>query len=116
MYTNIDTPHALLVITLWLNGLNAKGQLPPDFPLAAVKDAMKMVMENNMFTWGDCYFLQLLGTAMGTSAACMWATIYYAIHEMGLLIPKYSANLMFLVRFIDDMLGLWLEDGDLETW
>ena len=116
MYTNIDTPHALLVITLWLDGLKAKGQLPPDFPLAAVKDAMKMVMENNMFTWGDCYFLQLLGTAMGTSAACMWATIYYAIHEMGLLIPKYSANLMFLVRFIDDMLGLWLEDGDFSKW
>ena len=60
--------------------------------------------------------MQLLGTAMGTSAACMWATIYYAIHEMGLLIPKYSVNLMFLVRFIDDMLGLWLDDGDFSKW
>ena len=107
MYTNIDTKHAIEVIGLWLDGL--ADQLPDDFPLEAVKEAMVLVMENNIFEWGDMYFLQLLGTAMGTSAACMWATIYYAVHESGLLLPKYHRQLMdFLKRFIDDMIGLWV--------
>ena len=73
MYTNIDTDHAIDVIGKWLDSL--EGRLPPHFPLETVKEAMKLVMRNNVFEYGDLYFLQLLGTAMGTSAACMWATI-----------------------------------------
>ena len=64
-------------------------------------------MENNIFSFGDLYFLQLLGTAMGTSAACMWATIYYAIHEMDTLLPTHGPRLLLLCRFIDDMIGIW---------
>jgi len=74
MYTNIDTNHAIDVIGKWLDRL--EGRLPPNFPLAAEKEAMILVMRNNLFEYGDMYFLQLLGTDMGTSAACMWATIY----------------------------------------
>jgi len=65
MYTNIDTDHALHVVGNWLDSL--EDQLPPDFPLEAVKDAMAIVMRNIIFEWGDKNFLQLFGTAMGTS-------------------------------------------------
>ena len=105
VYTNIDTDHAIEVISAWLDSL--QHQLPKNFPLEAVKAAMILVMKNNIFEWGDLYFLQLLGTAMGTSAACMWATIYYAIHEMGVLIPTYVNNLSLFLRFIDDIIGIW---------
>ncbi len=88
---------------------------PPDFPLEAVKDTMELVMRNNLFQFGDMYFLQLLGTAMGTSAACMWATIYFAVHESGKLIPKYNNHLLLFRRFIDDMIGIWLDDGS-DAW
>ena len=71
MYTNIDTKHALEIICKWLDKLNRDGLLPRNFPLAAVKEAMALIMLNNVFEWGDLYFLQLLGTAMGTSVACM---------------------------------------------
>jgi len=71
MYTNIDTTHALHVICIWLDSID----LPEGFPLEAVKEAMALVMRNNICEWGDLYFLHLLGTAMGTSAACMWAMI-----------------------------------------
>ena len=53
------------------------------------------------------YFVQLLGTAMGTSAACMWATIYYSVHESGVLLPRYGHCLPLLRRFIDDLIGIW---------
>jgi len=67
MYTNIDTDHAIYVIGKWLDSL--EGRLPPNFPLAAVKEAMILVIRNNVFEYGDIYFLQLLGIAMGTSAS-----------------------------------------------
>ena len=78
---------------------------------------MKLVMQNNLFVFGDLHFLQLLGTAMGTSAACMWATIYFAVHEISVLIPKYNQYLLLLRRFIDNMFGIWTgDDGSWEAF
>ena len=79
MYNNIFTDHAIEVISWWLNDMHEKDKLPYNFPLDAVLSAMVTIMRNNIFKWGDLYFLQLLGTAMGTSAAVMWATLYYAL-------------------------------------
>lgn len=112
MYTNIDTDHAIEVINQWLDSLGPR--LPQGFPLEAVKEAMELVMRYNVFEWGDMYFLQLSGTAMGTSAACMWATIYFAVREINHLIPVYHQSLLLFVRFIDDMLGIWI--GNNEDW
>ncbi len=111
MYTNIDTDHALQVISNWLDELASSGKLASNglssFPIAAIKEALSLVMKNNIFEFGDMYFKQLTGTAMGTSAACMWATIYFAIHEEFLL-NKYSNDLLLYKRFIDDMKGIWI--------
>ncbi|KAL7534995.1 hypothetical protein ACHAWF_005020 [Thalassiosira exigua] len=94
MYTNIDTGHAIVVIGSWLDNLEDSGRLSDDFPLDTVKEAMTLVMRNNLFEWGYCYFLQLLGTAMGTSVACMWATIYFAVWETRNLLPHYGRHLL----------------------
>ena len=66
MYTNIHTDHDIAVIGEWLDSLELSQTLPANFPIGAVKNAMILVMRNNIFEWGDMYFLQLLGTAMGT--------------------------------------------------
>lgn len=113
MYTNIDTTHAIQVIGLWLDDLSPK--LHSDFPMAAVKDAMRIVMTNNLFQFGSMYFLQLLGTAMGTSAACMWATIYFSVHESNTLLPNFGDNLLLYVRYIDDIFGIWIGESN-EDW
>ena len=49
MYNNIDTEHAITVITWWLNDLKMQNKLLCLFPLKAVKDAMKLIMRNNIF-------------------------------------------------------------------
>jgi len=108
MYTNIDTEHALDIIGKWLDKLDREGKLPWGFPLEAVKEAMTLVMQNNIFEWGDLRFLQLLGTAMGTSAACMWATIYFGVHESTTLMPRFGNHLLLYCRFIDDIFGIWI--------
>ena len=68
---------------------------------------MELVMKNNIFEFGALYLLQLTGTAMCTSAVCMWATIYYAINEMRSLIPSYGLYLLLFYRSIDDIIGVW---------
>ncbi len=69
-------------------------------------------MRNNHFEFGSANLLQLMGTAMGTSSACMWATMYFAYHEVKCLLPRYKKYLYKkrLRRFIDDMFGIWVCD------
>ena len=46
---------------------------------------------------------------MGTSAACIWATIYYGYHEVKKLLPTFKPQLYddVMVRWIDDIFGIW---------
>jgi hypothetical protein len=104
MYTNIDTEHALAVIETFL----VSSPIPEmeQVNVKALVKALKIIMNHNVFRFGDTYWAQLTGTAMGTPPACMWATLYFAIHE-GNVIPQFADVLEFYRRFIDDGFGLW---------
>ena len=68
--------------------------------------------------FGDSYFLQLIGTAMGTSAAVVFANLYFGWHERKRILPKYQDSLKRLgsySRFIDDVYLMWLGSCD-STW
>ena len=95
MYTHIELEHAMRVISWWLDDLQQQNLLPEGFPLEAVKRAMEHIMRNNVFEFGDMHFLQLIGTAMGTSAAVMFATIYFAYHKATCILPKYGKHLHY---------------------
>ena len=112
MYTNIDTKHNIHTVTHWLQKISP--HLPPDFPSSLLLEAIKIVMENNIFRFGEKYFIQKTGTAMGTPCACILATIYYSIHEE-YLISKYSGNLLYFRRFIDDCFYIWKLNGNTST-
>ncbi|KAL7552700.1 LOW QUALITY PROTEIN: hypothetical protein ACHAWF_015937 [Thalassiosira exigua] len=49
---------------------------------------------------------------MGTPSACMYATIYYAIHEILRLLKRYDKYLLDYVRWIDDGFILWNDRGN----
>jgi hypothetical protein len=107
MYTNIDTSLALRSIGQYLHRNEARFR---DVPIDALMEALKLVMTNNVFSFGDTYWLQLTGTAMGTPPAPSYATIVYAIHESTLL-SRYHNNLFFYKRYIDDVFGIWIPDN-----
>jgi hypothetical protein len=113
MYTNIDINHGLEVFETWF--IEFESELPPKFPTTLFLKLLKLVMTCNVFQFGDTYWLQLDGTAMGTSCACMYATMYTALHERKTLLPKYAGHLYFLRRFIDDKIGIWI-DTDPDQW
>jgi hypothetical protein len=114
MYTNVDTEHGIQTISNFLD--DHKEELPHDFPIKAVKAALRLVMTNNVFEFGDSFFEQLCGCAMGTPVACIYATIYYAYHEKKRLLTRYSNNLLMMRRFIDDIFGIWVPNGDPDAW
>lgn len=105
MYTNICTVHAIQTISFYLR--EKKFYF---LDTEAVIKAITIIKSHNLFKFGDTYWLQLSGTAMGTPPAPTYATIYYAIHEMK-LIPRHP-NLYYYGRYIDDVIGIWTADSD----
>ena len=61
MYTNIETIHALKNIRQHMR-FSIKGT---HIEKTAVLQALDLIMKNNIFSFGDTYWLQLDGTAMG---------------------------------------------------
>jgi hypothetical protein len=104
MYTNINTKHALAVIGDYLRhhrhiGIDAK----------ALIRGLTILMEHNVFCFGDVYFVQQTGTAMGTPPAPPYATLYFYIHERS-VIPMFP-EIKAYRRLIDDGLGVWCPDS-----
>ena len=66
-------------------------------------------MTHNIFQFGDTFWAQQIGTAMGTPVACIYATIFFAWFEKTYILPKFKDNLLFYVRQIDDILGVWID-------
>jgi hypothetical protein len=75
-------------------------------------------MDNNIFSFADSYWLQLTGTAMGTPAACSYATLSFGQYENTTLLPAFKDNIIFYCRYIDDIFGIWLPSttNNKTTW
>lgn len=112
MYTNILTAHGYEVFEQWFN-LNDT-ELPRRPPRAMFLAVLLLVMQKNVFQFDDTYWLQKSGTAMGTSCACMFATLYYAWHERQTILVEFQAELLYYRRFIDDICGVWISTE--ERW
>jgi hypothetical protein len=110
MYTNIATATALEAFNFLFD--HYKKEIPENFPREFFLQALEIVMNRNLFQFDDTFWLQLDGTAMGTPAACLHATISYGIYERNKILPAYRNFLLFYKRFIDDVLGIWIPSTD----
>ena len=112
MYTNIPTNTAIMLIARHLHK-----KIPEERPKQneALIAALKLVMLNNIFSFGDMTFKQLNGTAMGTLPTPPYAMIYYGLHESTLL-PNHRQHVIFYKRFIDDVFGIWLPHPNPEIY
>jgi hypothetical protein len=104
MYTNIDTNHALQVFKTFFIHHPLCIDIRPTALM--ILEALEILMRNNLFKFGDTFWRQTDGTAMGAPPAPAYATIYYAIHELYLL-RRFGRYLHFYRRYIDDALAIW---------
>lgn len=102
MYTNIGTSDALPRIRRYIE---RHSSLATDYERMAVVEALSLIMRNNLFQFGDTFWLQTDGTAMGVSPSCSYVTIYYSEHEQ-YLNAKYP-EIIFYKQYIDDIFGIW---------
>ena len=106
MYTNIDSVTGIHSIKRLITA--NQDQLPTDFPKELFLNVLQLVMNNNIFQFGESFWLQLSGTAMGTPAACAYATISYGEFENSTILTAFAPNLLYYRRYIDDIFGIWL--------
>ena len=106
MYTNIHLGHALPTISHFLQHTARGKKIVIDHNIRVIPliFALEVVMTNNIFTFGDTFWLQKAGTAMGTPPAPNWATLYMGIREIE-IVPKYP-ELQLYLRYIDDGHGI----------
>ena len=104
MYTNIPTTLALRKIGEYLAEEAFEG-----IPVPHLMRALRLVMKFNIFQFGDTFWRQKTGTAMGTPPAPPWATLYFAIFENNFL-DDFTDCLLMYRRFIDDVFGIFLYD------
>jgi len=106
MYTNIGTDNGITSIEAFIQD-NIQN-IPHEFPTELFLQFLELVMKNNVFTFGGSYWLQLSGLAMGTPAACAYATISYGQHKNSVILEKNGSNLLYFKRYIDDVFSIWL--------
>ena len=77
-----------------------------------LRDSLKTIIKNNHFSFGEGFFKQTRGVAMGTKCAPPFANLFLAsLEERALGTWKGPAPTAWL-RFLDDVLMLW--NGGLE--
>ena len=89
MYTNIRTGPALHRIGQFTLENKEYLTVPP----AVLMDALRLLMTKNIFQFGDTFWLQKVGTAMGAPPAPPWATIFFGIHEDTVLCKIWTKTL-----------------------
>jgi hypothetical protein len=113
MYTNIDSTTGLLTFQNFFES-NANN-ISPTFPVTLFLKILEIVMNNNVFNFSDTFWLQLSGTAMGTPAACAYATITYGHFENTVILTEFRPQILFYRRYIDDIFGLWVPPPTQQT-
>ena len=96
MYTNIKTGAALHRIGKFFLENREHLTVPP----AVLMDSLRLIMTNNVFQFGDTFWIQKVGTAMGAPPAPPWATIFFGIHEETVL-ARFVTRIQLYRCFID---------------
>ena len=70
-----------------------------------IREALRLVLFNNIFTFNEVWYKQIKGTAIGSSISVVFAEIYVHIKLDGLF--TNCPLVYFFSRFIDDIFVIW---------
>ena len=101
LYTNIPHQEG---ITALEEALNSRADLTP--PTDNLCHLIKLILSTNSFTFNKEYYLQVLGTAMGTCMAPSYANLFMGKLEREFLQTQDKVPLVWW-RYIDDVFIMW---------
>ncbi len=110
MYTNIDTTTGVTSIRNLIH-TNAEKN-PLNFPTDLFLLVLETIINTNIFTFGDTFWHQLNGTAMGTPATPLYLILTLGHHKNSTILHTFHHNLLYYKRYIDDVLGIWINTQD----
>jgi len=106
LYPSIPIEDGLVQLSEFLRISKVK-----DKEINFIVDLTSWVLKNNFIEFGNLFFLQTKGTAMGTPVAVAFATIYLAMLERTVLFqcvlldPSFSV--LYAKRYIDDIFSVF---------
>ena len=108
MHSNINTEHAMSKMKNWFFANRQQiHDFDNDFPVEFILQIVDLAMSDNIIQFGDTFWRQLCGTAMGTSAAVNCANFHVGALELSTILSKCEDHLSFHGRCIDDGIGAW---------
>jgi hypothetical protein len=105
LYPNIPTKEGLQFFKDALLRYNDKDQFFPTVDIDFICCLLRWILENNYFTFGDQYYHQINGTAMGTPVAVVYACLVLDEVECKAL-KIITFKPLFYKRFIDDIFSI----------
>lgn len=104
LYTNIPHNEG---IEICVKALREQANPDPSRPPPEiVGELIRIVLNNNVFTFDEKYYLQVQGTAMGTKLAPAYANIFMSKIETDIQ-DRAPDRIAFWKRFIDDIFVIW---------
>ena len=119
LYSVIPHGLGLQAVSFWFD--KYKDCLPKQVSKELILEGLSVVLENNTFKFGDKWFLQKKGTAMGTKVAPTYATLVLGYLEEQFYVKvseEFNSDIATYVkecwsRFLDDCFMIWpLRFGD----
>jgi hypothetical protein len=113
LYSNITHTLGLQAVEYWLQ--KHPETICPRFSSSFITDSLKIILDNNSFSFGSKNYIQIQGTAMGTKMAPTYANLTLAFVEESLynkMGEKYTVDFAerFKInwkRYIDDCFIIW---------
>lgn len=117
LYTNIPTKTAIKHVTTMYNQHNLKNK--QKLKTNTIMTLLNNCLNNNIFTFDNQHFLQINGTAMGTTMAPTYANCYLKSLEESWKQrhPQFQQYILLFKRYIDDLILIYdNSNNDLETF
>lgn len=118
LYPNIPTDIGLVFVEAAIRELGEQiSQLRSTQFVKFLVDLLKFVLKNNYFTFGQRWFHQIKGTAMGTPVAVPFACLFvYAVEKRALQMLMPEQRPLFFRRYIDDVFCIFRSEQDAKAF
>ncbi|CAJ0944428.1 unnamed protein product [Ranitomeya imitator] len=105
LYTNIEQNRGLEAVNCFLNTYTDFTSIQTNFCLTL----LRLILTKNFFLFSDQFFIQRVGTAMGSNMAPPYANIFMAFFEENCVYTHtlFQRHSLYWKRFIDDVFFIW---------